>query len=39
MGNSWMGAMTDVPHNVQTCSTDNAWTGAMTDESHDVQMG
>ena len=39
MGNPWMGAMTDVMHDVQMGCTDDAQMGAMTDVMHDVRMG
>ena len=38
MGNAWMGAMTDIMHDVWTSCMDNAQRGAMTDKPNDVQM-
>ena len=39
MGDAWMGAKTDIMHDVWMGCTDDAWTGAMTDVSHELWMG
>ena len=36
MGNAWMGAMTDIMHNVWMGCMEDAQTGAMTDITHNV---
>ena len=38
MGNAWMGAMTDVTHNVQMGCMDDAWTGVLKGVMYDVLM-
>ena len=39
MGDAWMGAKTDITHDVQIGGMDDTWTSAMIDMMHNVWTG